>query len=101
MGEQIASCLLCQSTFSNHEKLFVHSCEQIKVETNELEEKKHSAFLEQEDVQNISDSDSDSSSKKKKKKCSLKKKKIKNEIDPNKLPAKLPVLVGKKKSGKA
>ena len=37
--EQIASCLLCQSTFSNHEELFVHSCEQIKVETNELEDK--------------------------------------------------------------
>ena len=37
--EQIASCLLCQSTFSNHEELFVHSCEQIKVETNELEER--------------------------------------------------------------
>ena len=37
--EQIASCLLCQSAFSNHEELFLHSCEQIKVETNELENK--------------------------------------------------------------
>ena len=46
--EQIASCPLCQSTFSNHEELFVHSCEQIKVETNELEDKKHSAFLDRE-----------------------------------------------------
>ena len=95
--EQIASCLLCQSTFSNHEELFVHSCEQIKVETNELEDKKHSAFFEQEDIQDISDSDS---KKKKKRKCNSKKKRIKNEIDHNKLPAKLPVLVDRKKVGR-
>ena len=51
--EQIASCPLCQLTFSNHEELFVHSCEQIKVETYEFEDKKHSAFFEQsnEDVE--------------------------------------------------
>ena len=53
--EQIASCPLCQLTFSNHEELFVHSCEQIKVEVNELEDKRHNAFFERQDIKGISD----------------------------------------------
>ena len=62
--------------------------------------KKHNAFLEQEDIKDISDSDSDYSSKKKKRKCNSKKKRTKNEIDHNKLSDKLPVLEDRKKVGR-
>ena len=40
IAEDIACCLMCNTTFATHEELFVHSCAQIKLETNELEDDK-------------------------------------------------------------
>ena len=40
IAEDIACCLMCNTTFTTHEELFVHSCAQIKLETNELEDDK-------------------------------------------------------------
>ena len=40
IAEDIACCLMCNTTFATHEELFVHSCAQIKLETNELEVRK-------------------------------------------------------------
>ena len=38
IAEDIACCLMCNTTFATHEELFVHTCAQIKLETNELED---------------------------------------------------------------
>ena len=34
----IASCLKCNMTFATHDELFIHSCAQIKLENDELQE---------------------------------------------------------------
>ena len=38
IAEDIACCLMCNTTFTTHEELFVHSCAQIKVEKPEPED---------------------------------------------------------------
>jgi hypothetical protein len=40
IAEDIASCLMCNTTFETHEERFVHTCAQIKTESNELDNEK-------------------------------------------------------------
>ena len=66
-SENLACCLMCHTNFNSHDELFVHSCTEIKVETNDLEieeEIKQEYFL----PKDMSERDSDYSPKKKKRK---------------------------------
>ena len=64
----LTCCVMCQTNFSNHDDFAVHSCKQIKVETNEFEDvrKIHMCQKETFDGQDISESNSDYSPKEKK-----------------------------------
>ena len=46
--EDIASCLMCNTTFETHEERFVHTCAQIKTESNELDNEKQTNSYDQE-----------------------------------------------------
>ena len=46
--ENIASCLMCNTTFETHEECFVHTCPQIKTESNELDIEKQTNSFHQE-----------------------------------------------------
>ena len=78
-SENIACCLMCRTNFNSHDELFVHSCKEIKVETNDLEIEEK---IKQEDfvLKDISETDSDYSPKKKKRKKSVQNKKIKKDV---------------------
>jgi hypothetical protein len=82
-SENIACCLMCHTNFSSHDELFVHSCTEIKVETNDLEIEEK---LEQEDFipKDISETDSDYSPKKKKRKKCVPNKQIKKDKEKEK-----------------
>jgi len=66
-SENLACCLMCHTNFDSHDELFVLSCKEIKVKTNDLEieeEIKQEYFL----PKDMSERDSDYSPKKKKRK---------------------------------
>ena len=79
-SENIACCLMCHTNFNSHDELFVHSCKEIKVETNDLEIEEN---IKQEDFvpKDMSETDSDYSPKKKKRKKSVQNKQIKKDKD--------------------
>ena len=48
IAEDITSCLKCNTTFETHEECFVHTCAQIKTESNELDDEKQTNSFDQE-----------------------------------------------------
>ena len=48
IAEDIASCLMCNTTFETSEECFVHTCAQIKTESNELDNEKQNNSFDQE-----------------------------------------------------
>ena len=74
---------MCHTNFNSHDELFVHSCKEIKVETNDLEIEEK---IKQEDFvpKDMSETDSDYSPKKKKRKKSVQNKQIKKDKDSEK-----------------
>ena len=48
IAEDIASCLMCNTTFETSEECFVHTCAQIKTESNELDNEEQTNSFDQE-----------------------------------------------------
>ena len=46
--EDIASCLMCNTTFEAQKECFLHICAQIKTESNELDNEKQTNSFDQE-----------------------------------------------------
>ena len=50
IAEDIACCLMCNTTFETNEECFVHTCAQIKTESNELDNEKQTNSFDQENL---------------------------------------------------